>query len=344
MTHRLTTPDSAKRLHLSPATLREWIKGWEENCLALTPRGRPTRDSDAELRRAAEAIFDLVGPGIGVPTLRFLFPSMAERELIDLIGKYREAHFDGRRTLVHALSWENPGAVWAMDYTAPPNVIEGKYKTILAVRDLATGRMLAAFPAEEGTAETTCHVLRALFREHGAPLVIKSDNGTHFIAAEVTALLAAFRILHLRSPFFTPSYNGAIEAGIGSLKIRTHYEAARHDRPGEWTIDDVEAARLRGNELGRPRGRARPTPDVAWAARSAITDDRRTALHVLVAQNELEQLNTLGYQQGAPVGAEVMRSVQRAAISRALCQLGVVEFRRRFVSLPINPGLSKKIA
>src|SRR5207249_4901795 len=137
-----------------------------------------------------------------------------------------------------------------MDYTAPPNVIEGRYRTILAVRDLASGKILAALPSEHDDTVTTVAVLRALFRQHGPPLAIKSDNGRHFVNADVDALLAEHGVLHLRSPFYFPSYNGAIEAGIGALKIRAHFEAALHDRPGDWTLDDVEAARLRGNELG----------------------------------------------------------------------------------------------
>jgi hypothetical protein len=34
-------------------------------------------------------------------------------------------------------------------------------------------------------------------------------------------------------------YNGAIKAGIGSLKTRVFFEAAPHDRPCDWTCDDV---------------------------------------------------------------------------------------------------------
>jgi len=302
------------------------------------------RDSDEETRKAANAIFDLLGPGIGVPTLQFLFPSMARRELDDLVTRYRRAHFDGKRTLIHALSWQRAGAVWAMDYTAPPNVIEGRYRTVLAVRDLASGSLLAAVPAETDDARTTCDVLRALFAEHGAPLVMKSDNGPHFIAAAVVELLAAFGVVHLRSPFYAPSFNGSIEAGIGSLKIRAHFEAARHDRPGEWTVDDVEAARLRGNELGFPNGRARGTPDVAWTARQPITEGDRRQLAGVICRYRLEELAQRGYQEGSPLGEDARLSVERVSITRALCQLGFVQFRRRFIPLPINPGLRSRIA
>lgn len=342
--HRFSTRDSAKRLRICKATLNEWIRGWNEDALALTPRGRPTVDSDRELRLAVLAIFNLCGPEVGVPTLTTFFPQMPYRELVDLAARYREFYCNGQRVLVHALAWNRTGAVWAMDYTAPPNLIEGTYRTILCVRDLASGRTLASLPAAHDNAETTIGVLRALFLEHGAPLCIKSDNGSHFIDQDVRRLLAEWNVAHLRSPFYTPSFNGAIEAGCGSLKIRAHYEAARHDRPGEWTLDDVEAARLRGNELGRPHGMARGTPDAEWGRRTPITEDERRSFLALVAQYELEEAAQRGYQGGTPFGGDVTLSIGRAAISRALCQLGFVQYRGRRIPLPNPRVLRSRIA
>ena len=269
---------------------------------------------------------------------------MPWRELVDLAAKYRDHHCNGQRVLVHALNWNRPLAVWAMDYTAPPNVIEGVHRTILCVRDLASGNTLAAVPSAHDDAKTTLEVLKALFAEHGPPLCIKSDNGKHFVAEEVRKFLADHRVAHLRSPFYTPTFNGAIESGICSLKIRAHYEAARHDRPGEWTLDDIEGARLRGNELGRPHGRARGTPDEEWARRTPITEADRDEFLALVAKYELEEATHPGYQGGAPRGEDVRLSVGRAAISRALCQLGIVQYRRRLISLPNPRILRSRIA
>jgi transposase InsO family protein len=334
--HRYSTRESARRLRLSSATLSSWLRGWRKDVLALAPRGRPTIDSDRDLRLAVLAIFDLCGPEVGQPTLQEFFPSMPARELLDLADRYRDFHCNGKNVLVHALTWNEPGTVWAMDYTVPPNVIEGVYKTILCVRDLASGKTLAAMPSDHDDARTTIDVLRALFAEHGPPLCIKSDNGCHFVAGEVQALLAEYRVAHLRSPFYSPTFNGSIEAGICSLKIRAHYEAARHNRPGEWTTDDVEGARLRGNELGRPHGMARGTPDAEWARRAPIAEDTRRSLLALISQYELEEARRRGYQEGAPLGDDVRLSIGRDAIGRALCQLGFVHYRRRRIPLP-NP-------
>jgi hypothetical protein len=38
------------------------------------------------------------------------------------------------------------------------------------------------------------------------------------------------------------------EAGIGGMKVRTHYQAARNGRAGIWTCEDMEAARRKANQ------------------------------------------------------------------------------------------------
>jgi hypothetical protein len=69
---------------------------------------------------------------------------------------------------------------------------------------------------------------------------------------------------HLRSPPERPEYNGACEAGIGSMKTRTHHQAALRDCSGQWSSDDAEAARCQANETARPWGASEPTPDQCW--------------------------------------------------------------------------------
>src|ERR1700694_2821362 len=65
----------------------------------------------------------------------------------------------------------------------------------------------------------------------------------------------------LFSPAYTPSYNGSLEAGIGSLKARTEVYASRQDHPGQWTWDDVAAAQEEANATARPQGECGPTPE-----------------------------------------------------------------------------------
>jgi transposase InsO family protein len=57
-------------------------------------------------------------------------------------------------------------------------------------------------------------------------LAIKGDNGSALIAQETRAMLKAEGIWLLLSPPGTPEYNGACEAGIGSLMTRVNYESS----------------------------------------------------------------------------------------------------------------------
>jgi len=148
--------------------------------------------------------------------------------------------------------------------------VDGVYPYILVVRDLASGKLLLSLPAEVEDAQTAGSALVSLFREHEAPLVIKADNNLAFTAQEPQELLSPWSPFFLLSPLGMPSYNGFCEAGIGSLKTRVHHLAARHGRPGGWSCDDVEAARVQANQTARSRGHRFPTPDVAWNQREGI--------------------------------------------------------------------------
>src|SRR4051794_40312674 len=57
-----------------------------------------------------------------------------------------------------------------------------------------------------------------LFHEHGAALVLKSDNGAAFISEPLRRFLDGSPARLLLSPPYTPEYNGSIEAGNGALK------------------------------------------------------------------------------------------------------------------------------
>jgi len=233
------------------------------------------------------------------------------------------------------------GTVWAVDYAEPPAPIDGQYRYLLAVRDLASGQQLAWLPVKRPNATTACHLLKALFRQHGAPLILKADNGSPFHAAEVQKLLQQEKVVPLFSPVRMPRYNGACEAGIGSMKTRTHHESARHDHPGEWSCDDCEAARLQANELARPWGAHQPTPDQAWAERALITPEERTAFRTAVQDEESQVRWEQGYQATAALRYHARAAVHRVAIRRALVALGLLRLSRRRITLPIK---AKKVA
>jgi transposase InsO family protein len=327
--------DTSGRLGLKPDTLSRWAARWRRDRMELRARGRPAERPAPELRNEILAIMWFRGPHVGLPALQDDFPGVARAELIELQRRYRLAY--GRKTswLMYTLRWMRPGRVWTTDFTKAPTPIDGCYERLLVVRDLGSGRNLLALPAEAESAEVVVGALEALFARHGPPLVLKSDNGGAFISHQVEVLLAAHGVLHLLSPVRTPQYNGGVEAGIGSLRTRIHYESARNDRPGQWTCDDIEAARLQANFTAHLDGPLSLTPEQAWAARQTLIESEREAFRQVYDQYRHEERRTRAQQSRPVMGRAAEASIDRVAIPRALVECGYLLFRRRRISPPI---------
>jgi transposase InsO family protein len=90
--------------------------------------------------------------------------------------------------------------------------------------------------------------LEGLFRQHGAPLFLKRDNGSPFNQQQVEAVLARFGVLPLNKPPHFPRDNGGMEKSIRDFKAAL---ALRQWRvPPELTL----AAEVIAQELNhRPR-------------------------------------------------------------------------------------------
>jgi transposase InsO family protein len=326
----------AARVGVARARLARWERAEPDR-----RTGRPLATLDTATEGAARVFLDENGPATGTPRLVGAFPEASPRALGRLLQRFRRERVRGRRQLVSELTWKTPRAVWAIDFTEPPAPIDGVYRQILSVRDLASAKHLIAAPVLHATAEATCAVLSSLFAEHGPPLVIKSDNGSHFTASQVAATLEASGVLQLLSPPRTPRYNGSCEAGIGALKLRALHEAARHGRYGEWTCDDVAAACELGNATGRPWGARRPTPNEAWAAsRELGRGERRSFLA------DVRRLEDEARRSGSASNEDKRAAdrIKRDAIRRALGALGYLVVRRRRIRLPIWKLLRSRIS
>jgi transposase InsO family protein len=334
---------SSRRIGLSPRTVRRWEERWRTEQLAPRARGRPVERPDPGLRNAILSLFGEVGPEITEAQLSEYFPEVSRAELRELKRRYRAAWRRGDVTYVYALRWSSAGSVWAIDHTHPPIPVDGIFPRILVVRDLASGKQLAALPVEGEDAKETVDLLRALIRQHGAPLVLKSDNGSAFKAGKTREFLEERGILPLYSPPRFPQYNGAVESGIGSLKTHAHRESARHDRPGEWTCDDVEAARLRGNELGRPHGLDRPTPDEVWADRMVVSEGERAHVRKLVDQERRKEKSRRGILPLIGPTPTQRDAIDRSAISSVLNRCGYLHIRRRRITPPISQRKAARI-
>ncbi len=310
------------RIGLVPRTVRSWEERWREDRLKPRARGRPVDRPDRDLRNAILSMFGQTGPDVTVEALREWFPDASRAELRDLKRRYRRVWRRRNAKFVNALRWLEPGSVWAIDFTRPPRPVDGIFDRVLVVRDLTSGRQLEALPTIGENGQVARDVLVALILAHGAPLVLKMDNGPAFQADETRELLAKHAILPLYSPPYTPSYNGAVETGIGTLKVHTHYEAARNDRPGEWTCDDVEGGRQRGNHFSRPFGATGPSPEAAWSRKMEIGEVRRRRFLEVYEERRKAEEKRLGILPLVGPSRREKDKIDRIAISQALIDCG----------------------
>ncbi len=332
----LTRLAAARRLGLSGSSLSRWVRRWREDRITLRPRGRPVEDVDRDTRAGILSVFSLMGPHATLAALHDLFPGVARGALDNLLERCRRIYRRRSRWLIHTLRWTRPSSVWAMDFTEPASPIDGVYRWLLLIRDLASGRQLLALPCPGESADLVVAALRFLFRLYGRPLVLKMDNGSAFISAEVKTLLQEHGVFALFSPPGTPAYNGSVEAGIGSLEVRAFYESARHDRPGEWTCDDVATAVRQANDTAHPWGLGGPTPGQAWRERTRINEIEARAFR---SAYDHERERACAERQIAAWQHQshwLRASIDRVALSRALIERGYLLIRSRRVTPPIT--------
>lgn len=335
---------AADQLGIALRTLQDWCRTWRHAQLEAVPRGRPPKNApDVDLSDLYFSL-EVLGPEVGIPLLCGLFPNLSRALIARILIAYRRDCVAGHFQIVSRLRWDNRGAIWAIDYTDPLCRIDSQFSTVLSVRDLGSGNGLAALPLPDQTALALIPALEALFARCGTPLVIKADNGSSFISRELETFLTLRGVTLLLSPPGMPRFNGACEAGIGSLKARTHQIAARHGRQTRWSADDIEAARLLGNASTTIVNGVVSTPDHLWSCRAPVDEsDRGTFLHRMrILEGEVSK--ELGLMPGALHNARSRACVDRLATARALVDLGYLTIRRQRLAQPISRRFRAMIA
>jgi transposase InsO family protein len=339
----LTLEQCGQLLLVTPRTLRAWDQDGRPETLRLVPVGRPLTRSPLPVRQAILAYLKQTGPGIGVPTLQEHFRAVARGELADLLQRYRAICRVRHTQCPRVLHWQTPGRVWAADFTEPSRYgsaetlppIGGTDPYVLAVRDLASGCMLAWQPLPALTEEVARTVLARLCGCHGAPLILKVDNGSAFRAGAFQAYLEASGVIPLYSPPACPGYNGAIEAAIGSLKKRTDEQADAEGHRGRWEFADLAAAQATAN-AGHPRRLNGRTPTSVWELRTAIDPVERVVFALTVDRQRFQAREELGIAQDESLDHWRQSAVERMAIERALVKHGHLLFTRRRIPLTIR--------
>jgi transposase InsO family protein len=312
-------------LGIEPRTL--W--GWQALVgQAAKPQGAPPMRATPRERREVGDFVTLWNRCCSLRDLCEHFPHLPRNELAHLYWAFVTAQ---RQEHALCLRWTAPGTVWAIDYSHADHPIDGVYPFLLVVRDLASGYQLATLPCYRATAAQVVALLQALFHRHGPPLVLKSDNGSHFVNAAVEDLLARHGVTLLLSPPYYPRYNGACEAGIGACKVRIHHRATRDGDPTRWTSDHVEAARCDANHRDWAGSGAPPTR--RWeAARHISPEERHDFLAAVAAdiRHRQHEADRLPLDRRPPD-----HTIRRKGIADALVGIGYLQYRSRSVHQPV---------
>lgn len=327
-----TKAEAAEDLGLNPRTLRRWEARLEAQRPPWTPLGRRLWRSSPKVRGRLILTAKRLGAGLGIRRLAGWFPEMPRSEVEQVILRYRWDLSMGKPVPAGDLHWLLPGSVWAMDFTRAPYPVDGLWRVVFSVRDVASGAQLVWQPVAGESAQAIVPVLGNRFETCGAPLVVKSDLGSAFSSGDCQRFLEDHGVKLLFSPPRTPRYNGSAEVGIRWQKLRTETAAAEAGRPGHWRSEDLERAMSRTNAYAPRGGQSRLE---RWEARTPIPETLRDAFLETVAAEEPRVRAEREYPPEGPLGRAGQRLVERTAIRRALVAHGLLAIRRRFIPKPI---------
>jgi len=201
-------------------TLRRWKQRLAQGQPARVPPG-PKKVAPLSLEELHGEVARLKhgrqrSRGVGALYRRY-HTQVSRRELDTLTATVRQALAQQRQADLCHITWHVPGVVWALDDTALARVSSHLLR-LHQVQDLASRYKFPPWVGEQIVGEAVARRLEQLFLQHGAPLVLKRDNGGNLNQHAVDALLARYLVIPLNSPPQYPPYNGGMERAVRELK------------------------------------------------------------------------------------------------------------------------------
>lgn len=322
----VTCRRAGELLRCSASTVSRWMRhatDWPSR-----RPGRPALRADRLARNDVYATLTANGGCVCADNLKAAHPELGRAELRRLARRWRKVQARRHRRGLEQLEWQRAGAVWAMDFGEVPGGVEDFGSHVLVVRDLASGVVLAADVHARQAADSVIRTLCRLFVEHGAPLVLKADNGSAFVSGAVQGLLAEHGVLPLYSPPGTPAYNGGCEASVGSVKARAVALAGTRGGDAQVAVDDLQAALAQIASRPIARRADTPTRRQTWLARAPIRAALRQDMLARVERLRAVARDARGLAGCGELSHALRASIDRFAIGRALRDLRFLTSRR----------------
>jgi transposase InsO family protein len=172
-------------------------------------------------------------------------------------------------------------------------------------------------------------VLRNLFEEHGAPLVIKSDNGPAFRAQASKEFLSDWGVLPLFSPPYRASYNGVCDRANKTMKLMTAHVAERAGRAHWWHSEDLEEARPMANQVRRLCGASGLSPQEKWATRKVASLDERQIMWQEIERRRVQLREAREIDPRVILSHHAQAELDCDAASPVFAELGYCQVNRR---------------
>jgi hypothetical protein len=201
--------------------------------------------------------------------------------------------------------------VWAIDGTWFDSPVASLGRRALVVVELNTKDVLTMPSVSGEKVKEVLACLYELIRKHGAPLVLKLDNGPGFVARRLKRFCRRLGITLLYSPARRPSYNGTCEVSVRWSKERVEAAAATRGEPGGLLPADLEHAVTYQGVMPR------------------VDQETRRRFLATVARQRGAVAAEWGLALGGPMEDDLRRSLERVAIQRAiqLCHILKIEGR-----------------
>lgn len=212
-----------------------------------------------------------------------------------------------------------PGAVWAIDGTFLDRRVGRRGRRALVVVELHSRKLLKLKSVRGECIDEVLRCLQELVLQHGAPLVLKLDNGSAFASAALEEWCDMHGITLLHSPVRLPSYNGTCEVS-GRWGKQRAYRAARARGAEQLEQQDLDHAVTFRGVMNR------------------ISGDVRARFQAVVAEQLAVVRSERGLADGQLLRDDVRRSLARVAVRRALvlCHILTIEGREFHQCLPAS--------
>jgi transposase InsO family protein len=177
-----------------------------------------------------------------MPRLRNAIPGLPKNSAAAYLRRLERIRKRRRQRNWRTLQWNMPGAVWAIDGTMFDQPVEANGRRALVVVDLHSHETLAFESVPGERAKAVIAVLTGLIALYGAPLVLKADNGSAFIAKCLALFCLRHGITLMHSPVRRPRWNGTCEVSGRWAKGRAVEAACLRGSPDHLCQADLDSA------------------------------------------------------------------------------------------------------